>query len=53
MPRIFRAIGDEFNQQFNRQNAVSGNEFVGFNQRGEVIILTAALEAELPNISGL
>jgi hypothetical protein len=30
MPRIFRAIGDELNQRFNRKSAASANEFVGF-----------------------
>jgi hypothetical protein len=53
MPRIVRAIGDEFNQRFNRKNAQSGNEFVGFQANGSVVVRDrrGTQKAEIPNVS--
>lgn len=53
MPRILRAIGDEFNQRFIRKNAASANEFVGFQSNGAVVVRDrrGTLKAEIPNIS--
>jgi hypothetical protein len=35
---FLRAIGDELNQRFNRKNAAFGNEFVGFQSDGAVVV---------------
>ena len=53
MPRIFRAIGDEFNHRFNYKSAASGNEFVGFQANGAVVLRDrrGTLKAEIPDIS--
>jgi hypothetical protein len=53
MPRIFRANGDEFNQRFNRKNAAPGNEFVGFQSNGAVVVRDrrGTLESEIPDMS--
>jgi HK97 family phage portal protein len=53
MPRILRAIGDEFNHRFSRKDAASANEFVGFQSNGAVVLRDrrGTLKAELPNIS--
>jgi hypothetical protein len=52
MPRIFRAIGDEFNHRFSRKDADSVNEFVGFQPNGAVVIRDrrGTLKAEIPNV---
>jgi hypothetical protein len=53
MPRIFRAIGDELNQRFNRKNTAPVNELVGFQGNGAVVIRDrrGTLKAEIPDIS--
>jgi phage portal protein BeeE len=53
MPRILRAIGDEFNHRFSQKDADRVNRFEGFNSRGEVIVVDqrGTRKAELPNIS--
>src|SRR5580692_7628007 len=53
MPRFFRAIGDELSSRLNRKNAASGNEFVGFQSDGAVVLRDrrGTLKAEIPNVS--
>ena len=53
MAGFFDAIADEFNSRFNRKNAASGNEFVGFQRNGAVVIRDrrGTLKAEIPNVS--
>ena len=53
MPRIFRAIGDEFNHRFSVKNTAPVNTFEGFNSRGEIIVRDrrGTLKAELPNVT--
>jgi hypothetical protein len=52
MPRIFRAIGDELNQRFNRKSAAFGNEFVGFQSDGAIVVRDrrGTLKAEINNV---
>jgi len=52
MPRIFRAIGDEFNHRFSRKDNASANEFVGFQGNGAVVVRDrrGTLKAEIPNV---
>jgi hypothetical protein len=53
MPRIFRAIGDEFNYRFNNKSGASCNEFVGFQGNGAVVVRDrrGTGKAEIPDIS--
>jgi hypothetical protein len=53
MPRIFRAIGDELNQRFNRKKASSTNELIGFRDNGAVVSRDrrGTLKVEIPNVS--
>jgi hypothetical protein len=53
MPRIFRAIGDEFNHRFSQKDAGSVNELVGFTGRGEVVLRDrrGTLKGEIPDVS--
>jgi hypothetical protein len=53
MPPIFRAIGAEFNRRFTSKNVAPGNEFVGFQSDGAVVVRDrrGTLKAEIPNIS--
>jgi Phage portal protein len=53
MPRIFRALGDEFNDRFSRKDTGSVNEFVGFHGNGAVVVRDrrGTLKAEIPNVS--
>jgi hypothetical protein len=53
MPRIVRAIGDEFNHRFDRKDNASANEFVGFQPNGAVVVRDrrGTLKAEIPNVS--
>jgi hypothetical protein len=53
MPRIFRAIGDEFNHRFSVKNTTPANEFVGFQGNGAVVVRDrrGTLKGEIPNIS--
>jgi HK97 family phage portal protein len=50
MPRIFRAIGDELSNRFSTKNAAAGNEFVGFQSSGAVVLRDrrGTLKAEIP-----
>jgi hypothetical protein len=50
MPRIFRAIGDEFNSGFNRKDVASGNGFVSFKSNGAVVLRDrrGTLKAKIP-----
>ena len=53
MPRIFRAIGDEFNHRFSRKDTAPVNSFEGFTSSGAVMLRDrrGTLKAELPNVS--
>jgi hypothetical protein len=53
MPRIFRAIGSEFNHRFSQKDTTPLNEFVGFQGNGAVVLRDprGTLKAEIPNIS--
>jgi HK97 family phage portal protein len=53
MPRIFRAIGDEFNDRFSRKDTAPVNTFEGFTSAGAVIVRDrrGTLKAEIPNVS--
>jgi hypothetical protein len=53
MPRFFRAIGHEFNHRFSVKNSAPGNEFVGFQGDGAVVLRDrrGTLKAEIPDAS--
>ena len=53
MPRLLRAIGDEFNQRFSRKDTVPVNKLVGLHADGAVVLRdrNSTLKAEIPNIS--
>jgi HK97 family phage portal protein len=53
MPRIFRAIGDEFNDRFSRKDTASVNTFEGFQSNGAVVVRDrrGTVKAEIPDIS--
>jgi hypothetical protein len=44
MPRIFRAIGDEFNQRFSRKDNVSVNELMASRLPGAWYFVTGAVD---------
>ncbi len=52
MPRIFRAIGDEFKSRLTQKNATSGNEYLGFQPNGAVVLRDrrGTVKAEIPDI---
>jgi hypothetical protein len=53
MPRIFRAICDEFNHRFSRKDTAPVNSFEGFNSACAVMLRDrrGTLKAEIPNVS--
>jgi hypothetical protein len=53
MPRILRALGDEFQSRFNRKKTAPVNQYEGFTERGEVVLrdLRGTRRAELPDIN--
>jgi hypothetical protein len=50
---FFRAIRDEFEDRFTTKNAASGNDFVGFQSNGAVVLRDrrGTLKAEIPNVT--
>jgi HK97 family phage portal protein len=50
---FFRAIGDELKSRFSQKDALSANEFVGFQGNGAVVLRDrrGTLKAEIPNVS--
>jgi|ERR1700683_1721415 len=53
MPRFFGSIREEFATRFSRKDALSTNEFVGFQGNGAVVLRDrrGTLKAEIPNVS--
>src|SRR5580698_1882625 len=50
MPGFLRAIGNEFTNRLSSKNAASGNEFVGFQANGAVVLRDrrGTVKAEIP-----
>ena len=53
MPRIFRAIGNEFNERFSRKDTLPVNTYEGSTSSGAVVVRDrrGTLKAEIPNVS--
>jgi|SRR5271165_4469590 len=53
MPRIFRAIGEEFKSRLGQKDTAPVNSFEGFASRGEVVLRDrrGTVKAEIPEVS--